>query len=102
MASKTCENPRPTITRSHGRIWFDKNVPGENWSTEDIGYPRLHEEFDKINELKLYYARGLISTFVYLLVDCPTTALAQQKLACMRRALRDVPNPYEESPDAPK
>lgn len=78
--------------REHTRIIFDEG--DRRWSVEDPDFPRVEEEFRVATEAKLYYVRGLASTLLYLICDCPTTKLAQEKIADIRRALRTVPNPY--------
>lgn len=81
------------IERRHTRIWFGE---GEHrWSVEDPDYPRVADEFRAATDAQLYYVRGLASTFCYLIGACPTTALATEQLALVRRALRTVPSPYE-------
>ena len=82
------------IRREHTRIWFGE---GENrWSVEDPDFPRVADEFRAATDAKLYYVRGLASTFCYLIGQCPTTARAQEQLALVRRALRTVPSHYGE------
>jgi hypothetical protein len=80
------------IERRNTRIWFGEGE--QRWSVEDPAYPRVAEEFHRLTDQKLYYVRGMASTLVYLTSDCPTTKLAQEKLALIRRALRDIPSPY--------
>lgn len=81
------------IRRDHTRIWFGEGE--EQWSVEDPYYPRVENEFRECTDRQLYYVRGMASTLMYLIETCPTTKLAQEKLALIRRALREVPNPYE-------
>jgi len=81
------------IRREHTRIWFGEG--DQRWSVEDPDYPRVAEEFHKTTDQKLYYVRGLASTLIYLVCQCPTTKRAQEQLALIRRALREVPNPYK-------
>lgn len=84
------------IERRHTRIWFGEG--DEQWSVEDPDYPRVEDEFHETTERKLYYVRGLANTLLYLVTACPTTKLAQEKIALIRRALREVPNPYTDEP----
>lgn len=80
------------IRREHTRIWFGEG--DERWSVEDPDFPRVADEFHKATDAKLYYVRGLASTLLYLIAQCPTTKRAQEQIALMRRALREVPSPY--------
>ena len=80
------------VRREHTRIIFGE---GEGrWSVVDPDYPAVEEEFLECTERKLYNVRGLASQMLYLICVCPTTELAQKKIAAIRRALREVPNPY--------
>jgi hypothetical protein len=80
------------IRSEHTRIWFGEG--SERWSVEDPDFPRVADEFHQATDAKLYYVRGMASTLRYLTAVCPTTKLAQEKLALIRRALRTVPSPY--------
>lgn len=87
---------RIAIRREHTRIWFGEGA--ERWSVEDPDFPRVEDEFRKATDAKLYYVRGLASALLYLVGQCPTTKLAQEKIALIRRALREVPSPYGSGP----
>lgn len=80
------------IRRENTRIWFGEGE--ERWSVEDPDFPSVADEFHKATDAHLYYVRGLAGALLYLITQCPTTKLAQEKIALMRRALREVPSPY--------
>ncbi len=87
------KKPRIKIRREHTRIWFGEG--DQRWSVEDPDFPRVEEEFRQATDQKLYYVRGLASTLLYLVYQCPTTKRAQEQIALIRRALREVPSPYK-------
>jgi hypothetical protein len=84
------------VERRHGRIWFGER--GDRWSVNDYDRPELSGRRRRMTQEGDFLPRDVISDFLYLLYDCPTTKLAQQKLAAIRAALRNVPSPYPEEP----
>jgi hypothetical protein len=80
----------PAITRKAGRFFFDSGP--ERWSAVDLETPRVinathHLRYGPAPDFDLAQA---LDDFRYLVLDCPTTKLAQQKLALIRRAYRTV------------
>lgn len=64
------------IRRERGRIYFGEG--DAQWSVTDPEgpHPNVHD-------------------YLYLVLQCPTTTLAQKKLAEIRRAVREVPSPWK-------
>lgn len=86
---------RPVIRRQYGRIWF--GYGRDRWSVNDYDNPALDERRRRMSQESDFLPRDVIGDLLYLVFDCPTTKLAQEKLALIRRALREVPSPYPES-----
>jgi hypothetical protein len=71
----------------------------ERWSFPDPGHDivqqaqhrvRYGQPLEQCNTDALVLG-DTVSALAYLLYDCPTTKLAQEKLAAMRRAIRELP-----------
>lgn len=81
-----------TIRRHKGRIWFNDEGSLDRWSFSDPGQneDELDQQRRELTDRGHFYARQLISDYLYLILDCPTTELACEKLRLIRRALRTV------------
>lgn len=81
-----------TIRRRKGRIIFDGEKPHDRWSFSDPvqNEDELERQRRELTDRGHFKARELISDYIYLILDCPTTELACKKLRLIRRALRDV------------
>jgi hypothetical protein len=80
----------PAITRKAGRICFGDGP--ERWSVVDLEAPKVVEAHYQLRygpspDFNLAEA---LDAYRYLAIDCPTTKMAQQKLAAIRRAHRMV------------
>lgn len=84
------DHPAP-CTRTSGRVRFFWGDPAKQFSFSDPECVRVQNALHDLRygDKPNLDAAGLISDYLYLLLGCPTTKLAQKKLAMMRRALRE-------------
>jgi hypothetical protein len=81
---------KPVARREHGRIYFWTKA--QQWSVTDPGNNDLFRARQQLSARGDYLPRDVIGDYLYLVYTCPTTKLAQQKLAAIRAAVRTVPS----------
>lgn len=84
------------ITRDHGWIRFGEG--SERWSAPDPQDDERGEamhaaryNFASLTQTQAYQLAEMADAYVYLLVTCPTTEMAIEKVREIRRAVREAP-----------
>lgn len=74
--------------RRHGRLFFGEGA--ERFSFVDLESERVVEAAHALRygENPNFDLASALDDYRYLVIDCPTTELAQQRLALLRRAYR--------------
>jgi hypothetical protein len=83
------------IVFGEGDERYQMTDPGQK-RTGDARHAVRYKSPESLTMSERYLVAGLADEYCYLVWDCPTTKDACEKLAKLRRAVRELPDPEEE------